>query len=460
MSFSVMSRCGAFAIALACLLGLSGVASAAKGAPAKGVVIATPGLHGVEIVGKNHQARMLLTRHRARSIRPGAVVRYTLRKGVSVPVRLTRIGHVKQIYVIGVAVRGSVRLADGTRLQSRTVRAGVAALRFVAVAKKPKPPTQVHVKLHFDSGHTKVVTVTPAPSTNGKKKKKTPPPPPPAPVPPAPVTPPSPVVTDPVPTPGPWWKPTASAPLPLHWMINGALTPSAPIQLGLRALNGATLPAPAVFDIDGETNSKATVDALHATGAKVICYVDAGTYENWRSDASKLKAVSGLLGKAVSGWQGENWLDVRRISDLAPVMQARFQDCKAKGFDAIEPDNIDGYTNGTGFPLTAADQLAYNKALAGWAHTIGLSIGLKNDLDQASALVGDFDWALDEECYTYSECSSLTAFTHANKAVWIAEYKSVSSSSCADSATNHFNTAQYALDLGPTTGRQPCAATW
>ena len=31
-----------------------------------------------------------------------------------------------------------------------------------------------------------------------------------------------------------------------------------------------------------------------------------------------------------------------------------------KGFDGVEPDNVDAYTNDSGFPLTAADQLAYN----------------------------------------------------------------------------------------------------
>ena len=35
-----------------------------------------------------------------------------------------------------------------------------------------------------------------------------------------------------------------------------------------------------------------------------------------------------------------------------------------KGCDGVDPDNVDGYTNKTGFPLTAKDQLAYNKFLA------------------------------------------------------------------------------------------------
>ncbi len=68
---------------------------------------------------------------------------------------------------------------------------------------------------------------------------------------------------------------------------------------------------------------------------------------------------------------------------LAPLMRARLDLCQAKGFDAVEPDNIDGYQvdGGTGFPLTAGDQLRYNRWIAAEAHCRGLSIGLKNDSD-------------------------------------------------------------------------------
>jgi hypothetical protein len=424
-------------------------AKAAKGkaaVKAKGVVIALPGASRVEVVGADHQARLVTARHRAASTVPGAVVRYALRKGA---VKVTRIGHVKQTFVIGVAVHGVVRLADGTKLQSAKVTAGVAALRGHSGLKTK--PVKVRVNLHFAGGRTRVGAITVTLDDTGKKVR--------APKKVTVVSTPA-VVAAPVVAAGPWWKPSSATPLALHWMIDGAMGATDPIQLGLRALSGAALAAPAVFDIDGESNWQAVVDALHATGAKVICYVDAGTLETWRSDAASFAALPGISGSGVDGWPNETWLDIRRINDLAPIMQARFAACKAKGFDAVEPDNIDGYSNSTGFPLTAADQLAYNRALAGWAHGMGLSIGLKNDLDQATALVGDFDWALNEECYDYSECGSLKAFSSAGKAVWIAEYKTVSADQCADSLANHFNTAQYALALGKTTGRQPCAVTW
>jgi hypothetical protein len=49
---------------------------------------------------------------------------------------------------------------------------------------------------------------------------------------------------------------------------------------------------------------------------------------------------------------------------LEPIMAARFRIYKEKGFDAVEPDNMEGYSNDSGFPLTAAEQLTYNEWVA------------------------------------------------------------------------------------------------
>jgi len=103
-------------------------------------------------------------------------------------------------------------------------------------------------------------------------------------------------------------------------------------------------------------------------------------------------------------------VDVRRIDLLGPIMAARLRTCREKGFDAVEPDNIDGYTNDTGFPITYEDQLRYNRWLASEAHALGLSIGLKNDPGQVVDLVSDFDWALTEDCFDQGWCGSLSPF--------------------------------------------------
>ena len=81
--------------------------------------------------------------------------------------------------------------------------------------------------------------------------------------------------------------------------------------------------------------------------------------------------------------------------------------------------NVDAYANESGFPLSAADQLTFNRFVATAAHVRGLSVGLKNDLDQARTLQPHFDWALNEQCFQYDECERLKPFVDAGKAVFV-----------------------------------------
>jgi hypothetical protein len=175
-----------------------------------------------------------------------------------------------------------------------------------------------------------------------------------------------------------------------------------------------------VYDIDLFDNSAAVVASLHAAGRHVVCYVDAGTWENWRPDAAQFP--KSVLGKK-NGWPGEKWLDIRRLDVLGPILGARLDLCAAKGFDAVEFDNVDGYANKSGFKLTGANQLTFNQWLANEAHARGLAAGLKNDLDQVSKLVSSFDFAINEQCFQYDECDLLAPFVAAGKPVFEIEYK-------------------------------------
>ncbi|MEO5740177.1 MAG: endo alpha-1,4 polygalactosaminidase [Vicinamibacterales bacterium] len=182
----------------------------------------------------------------------------------------------------------------------------------------------------------------------------------------------------------------------------------------------------AMYDLDLFETSSAVVATVHARGAKAVCYISAGTWEDWRPDAQRFSSV--VKGRA-NGWAGEVWLDIRS-PELRPIMEARMDLCKSKGFDGIEPDNVDGYSNTTGFPLTSADQLTYNRFLADAAHTRGLSVGLKNDVEQTADLVDWFDWALNEECFKYGECEQMSSFINAGKAVFHVEYGVASATFC------------------------------
>jgi hypothetical protein len=207
-----------------------------------------------------------------------------------------------------------------------------------------------------------------------------------------------------------------------------------------------------VFDIDGQATPASTVARLQRAGRYVVCYINAGSYERWRPDAARFRAS--LLGKS-NGWAGERWLDIRRLDLLAPIMRARMDMCKAKGFDAVEPDNVDGYANSTGFALSASDQLAYNRWLADAAHARGMAIGLKNDLDQIGELVGRFDFAIVEQCFEYDECGAVAPFLRRGKAVFVVEYRGSRAGFCPRARRLGINVLRKRLDLRAPAWRCP-----
>jgi hypothetical protein len=223
------------------------------------------------------------------------------------------------------------------------------------------------------------------------------------------------------------WNPPQR--LSWYWQLTGTVNNSYPA---------------AAFDIDGFDNSAGEVATLHAGGKHVICYIDVGTWENWRSDASKFP--SSVLGND-NGWPGERWLDIRRLSVLEPIMTARFQMCKQKGFDAVEPDNIDGFENNTGFSISAQDQLTYDEWVAGKVHSLGLSVLEKNDPGQAAQLQPYFDGVLDEQCNEYSECSAYKPYLSAGKPVLNAEYNLSTSQFCAADNAAGIMGALYSMNL-------------
>lgn len=106
-----------------------------------------------------------------------------------------------------------------------------------------------------------------------------------------------------------------------------------------------------------------------------------------------------------------------------PIMAARMDVCKQKGFDAIDPDNTDGWSQQTGFPITKAHQVTYQRALADAAHARGLAVGLKNNVEQLSAMASFVDFAVNEECNEYSECGAYTSFLASGKPVYNIEYR-------------------------------------
>jgi hypothetical protein len=181
-----------------------------------------------------------------------------------------------------------------------------------------------------------------------------------------------------------------------------------------------------------------------------VCYFSAGSYENWRPDVGAFKEAD--LGGTVDGWPGERWLDIRS-DNVRAIMKARLDLAVQKGCDGVEPDNIGGYSNDTGLPLTADDQLDYNRFLAHEAHSRNLAIALKNDIEQAADLADDFDFSVNEQCHEYDECDGLAVFINAGKPVFNAEYaydyndSDTMQTLCTDALNRNFRTLVLPLDL-------------
>lgn len=234
------------------------------------------------------------------------------------------------------------------------------------------------------------------------------------------------------------WTPSVSD--TWQWQLSGAINTNYDVK---------------VYDVDLVDVPQATITRLHAQGRRVVCYFSAGSSENFRPDFSSFLPAD--MGNPLEGWPGERWLDIRS-ENVRGIMRRRMDLAVSKSCDGVEPDNVDGFANTNGLRLTAEDQLGYNRFLAAEAHRRGLAVALKNDLDQVAALVGDFDFAVNEQCHEYAECNQLRPFIAAGKPVFNAEYANryqtnsggARTTLCTTARTESFRTLVLPLDLNDT----------
>ena len=170
-----------------------------------------------------------------------------------------------------------------------------------------------------------------------------------------------------------------------------------------------------LFDTDADI-----IKDLQAAGKKVICYFSAGSYENWRPDRHQFLPTD--KGRNLDNWPGERWLDIHSLN-VRHRMAERIELAATKGCDGVDPDNVDGYSNNTGFALNDKQQLDYNRFLFDTAHQHGLAVSLKNDLEQVDDLVDYADFAINESCHQWRECHLLQPFIDAGKPVLHIDYQ-------------------------------------
>ncbi|WP_425245077.1 endo alpha-1,4 polygalactosaminidase [Streptomyces sp. NEAU-NA10] len=174
--------------------------------------------------------------------------------------------------------------------------------------------------------------------------------------------------------------------VPWDYQIGGAYAPAAGVQVVSRSHESA--PAPGVYNI-------CNVNAFQA---------QQGAEDDWARDLLLRDAGGGVV-------YDEDWdeaiLDIRtdaKRQRIAAKVNAWIDDCAAKGYKAVEPDNYDVFTR---FPkyLTGGQAKALMKLLSAHAHAEGLAVAQKNTVELVAdrASVG-LDFALVEQCGEWNEC--------------------------------------------------------
>jgi hypothetical protein len=205
-----------------------------------------------------------------------------------------------------------------------------------------------------------------------------------------------------------WYPPHLAPdgrPMRWDWQI-GRVTPLQ--RTGTRAVD--------IYDVDGFLTTAAEVSASHhrwqaATlpHPRTICYLDMA-WEDYRPDASPSPYgryfPAAVLGNVYFGFPQERWVDFRQLGALKPMLDERIRMCAAKGFDAVELDDVDSFDppSTTGFHLTPGDAQNFLAYAFNEIHRYGMT-GLWKNSPWLSWWGRRYsDGAIVEECYTYHAC--------------------------------------------------------
>lgn len=157
-----------------------------------------------------------------------------------------------------------------------------------------------------------------------------------------------------------------------------------------------------------------TVDS--APGTYGVCYVNAFQTQPedrgfWDAEHPDLLLTNDGRVVEDENWPGELILDTsssEQRAELTTVLRGWVDECAARGYEAVEPDNLDSYDRSEG-ALSEADNLAVTRELASYAHGRGLAIAQKNasELGTRGRDAG-LDFAVSEDCQQYDECEVYT----------------------------------------------------
>lgn len=151
-------------------------------------------------------------------------------------------------------------------------------------------------------------------------------------------------------------------------------------------------------------------------GAYNVCYVNGfqtqpGDGDEWlqQRGAAVLRDADGAP-VTDPDWPDEYVLDPSTSGQRTIILDALgplVADCAARGFDAVEFDNLDTFTR---FPaISEAGAVDLARAYLSRAHELGLAAGQKNAAEHTTTFHAlGFDFAVAEECTAFGECSAYT----------------------------------------------------
>lgn len=202
-----------------------------------------------------------------------------------------------------------------------------------------------------------------------------------------------------------------------------ACSPSGSPGTGDTPAAGVTVPAPGAdfdYQIGGAYPPPPGVrvvgrdrTAQPAAGIYNICYLNA-----FQAQPDSEAEWGELVLRAPDGAvvMDQDWnealLDLRTAATrerIAAKVNAWVDDCAAKGYQAIEPDNYDSFTRSRGL-LSDHDAQAYVRLLSAHAHARGLAVAQKNTAELAARhRQNGLDFAIAEECGEQGDCEEYTA---------------------------------------------------
>lgn len=199
------------------------------------------------------------------------------------------------------------------------------------------------------------------------------------------------------------------------------------------------------------------------TGRYDICYVNAFQTQPderrfWRRSPARWRLVlrDGRDRPVVDEAWGEWLLDLRTADSrqrLARIVGRWIDGCAARGFDAVELDNLDSFSRSHGL-LRPRHARRYARLLTARAHTAGLAVAQKNwvELGARGPRLG-FDFAISEDCGRWRECAGYLA---AYDRVLDVEYTRAGFRRACRRDGVHLSVVRRDLALSPTGRRRWC----